>query len=159
MGRRTWDGERRCGPRQALGHREQSLLRGLEWARSNEGGSDHTIALDCNQEGFLASCTESSSTGTEKFLGRHVKAVLLIFSWKSFLPAAEQTLGAPQDLKPLHLYCPLQLKPGASLPRPHSSSRARSRKYASSNSRVRHLLLPLFSVTLKARKHLHRLQS
>ena len=59
--------------RQALGHTEQSLLR-LEWARSNKE-AQITIALDCNQEDFLASWTETSSIGTEKFpvSGRHVE--------------------------------------------------------------------------------------
>ena len=56
-----------------LGHTEQSLLR-LEWARSNKE-AQITIALDCNQEDFLASWTETSSIGTEKFpvSGRHVE--------------------------------------------------------------------------------------
>lgn len=126
-------------PRQALGHREQSLPR-LEWARSNEE-AQITIALDCNQEGFLASCTESSSTGTEKFplWKARGKAVLLIFSW-SYPASCRTNSGSPSGPE-----APAPLLPTAARARassshsPHSSSRARSRKYASSNSRVRQL--------------------
>lgn len=87
--------------RQALGHTEQSLPR-LAWARSNEE-AQITIALDCNQEDFLASWTEISSIGTEKFplWKAGGKAVLLIFSLLGTItPAAEQTLGAPGDRGP-----------------------------------------------------------